>query len=80
MDITKAVFASDRRPLMKDCSCFVCQNYSRAYINHLFRARELLAYRLATYHNLWFITDLMRQMREAITSGEFLKLKKELLG
>ncbi|MDP3998216.1 MAG: tRNA guanosine(34) transglycosylase Tgt [bacterium] len=80
MDIIKAKYATDPKPIMHDCRCYVCQNYSRAYINHLFRSRELLAYRLATYHNLWFMTDLMRQIREAIIRGEFLKLKKDWLG
>lgn len=80
MDIIKAKYAADRKPIMQNCKCHVCQSYSRAYLNHLFRARELLAYRLATYHNLWFITDLMRQIREATQKGRFQKLKKQWLG
>jgi len=80
VDITKSVFADDPRPINEDCDCYVCKNFSRAYLNHLFRARELLAYRLATYHNLYFMENLFAKIREAIKKGEFLKLKKQWLG
>jgi len=79
-DITKAEFTKDAKSPDPECQCFVCQNFSRAYLNHLFRAKELLAYRLATYHNLYFMENLFAKIREAIKKGEFLKLKKEWLG
>lgn len=79
-DITKAEFREDPKPPDSECDCFVCRNFSRAYLNHLFRARELLAYRLATYHNLYFMEKLFAQIREAIKRQEFLKLKKGWLG
>ena len=79
-DITKSDFINDANPLDPECQCFVCQNFSRAYLNHLFRAKELLAYRLATYHNLYFMEQLFAKIREAIKKGEFLKLKKQWLG
>ena len=79
-DITKAKFAEDKRPLDPQCDCYVCKNFSRAYICHLFRSRELLAYRLATYHNLYFINRLLSQIRQAINEGSLEKLEKEWLG
>jgi tRNA-guanine transglycosylase len=74
-DITKSIFVDDAKPLEESCDCFVCRNFSRGYLNHLFRARELLAYRLASYHNLYFLEKLFSQIRKAIKKGEFLKLK-----
>lgn len=53
-------------PIDKNCTCFVCQHYTRAYLHHLFKAHELTAYTLATIHNLHFMVDLMRQYREKI--------------
>ena len=79
LDITKSVFAKDPRSIEEGCRCFTCRNFSRAYINHLFRVHELLAYRLATIHNLYFVNNLVTQIREAIKKGEFLELKKEWL-
>lgn len=77
MDITKAEYAKDKRPIDEECECEVCQNYSRAYINHLFRAKELLAYRLASYHNIYFVEKLVGNIRKSIKEGKFLELKKE---
>lgn len=79
LDITKSVFAKDQRPIAKGCLCYACQNFTRGYLNHLFRAQELLAYRLATYHNLYFMENLMHQIREAIAKGKFSELKKRWL-
>jgi len=79
-EITKTKFAEDKKPLDPRCRCYVCQNFNRAYICHLFRSRELLAYRLATYHNLYFINQLMKQIRQAIKEGSVEKLEKEWLG
>lgn len=78
-DVTKASFSLDKSPLVKGCPCYTCRNFSRAYIHHLFRCRELIAYRLATIHNLFFFGDLMEKMREAVAENSFLKLKKEWL-
>ena len=79
-DITKTKFAEDKKPLDPQCDCYVCRNFTRAYICHLFRSRELLAYRLATYHNLYFINKLVTQIRQAIKENKLEKLKKEWLG
>ena len=79
IDINKTEFGKDLRPLDEICNCWVCQNYSRAYLHHLFRARELLAYRLASFHNLCFMENLVAQIRKSIKEGNFLSLKKEWL-
>ena len=80
LDITKSLYARDQRPLAKDCPCMVCQKFTRGYVSHLFRAKELLAYRLATYHNIFFITDVVRQIRIALQEDRFAVLKKQWLG
>jgi len=79
IDITKQIFAKDINPIEKDCLCYTCRHFSRAYLHHLFRVRELLAYRLATIHNLYFVISLMGEIREAIKTGRFLELKKQWL-
>lgn len=76
MDITNVKFRDDPEPVVPGCDCYTCQSYSRAYLNHLFRARELLAYRLATIHNVRFMMRLMGEIRGAISDGKFAKLKK----
>jgi len=64
-------FRDDPRPVQEDCPCILCRRFSRAYLAHLFRAQELLAYRLATCHNLTFTLDFMTRIRAAIRSGTF---------
>lgn len=64
--ITQSVFKSDISPIDKQCTCYTCQKFSRAYLYHLFKQRELLGYRLATIHNLYFIEDFFKRIREAI--------------
>ncbi len=62
-----------------NCNCYTCRNYSRAYIRHLVKAEELLAYRLVTIHNLYFFKKLMEQIRESIKNDSFHELKKSIL-
>jgi len=64
LQIDKAKFASDFKPIDGNCSCYTCQNFSRAYLNHLFRTSEPLALRLATIHNLKFYLELMEGLRK----------------
>jgi len=64
-------FLDDPGPVQEDCPCPLCRRFSRAYIAHLFRAKELLAYRLATCHNLTFTLDFMDRIRMSIRSGTF---------
>jgi queuine tRNA-ribosyltransferase len=69
LNIANAVHREDRRPVEEGCPCEGCRRYSRAYLAHLFRAKELLYYRLATLHNLQHYLDLVRGAREAIVAG-----------
>lgn len=80
LDITKFTYERDSGPLDATCDCSTCKNYTRAYINHLFRVKELLAYRLLSYHNVYFILNLTKKIREAIWEGNFAALKNEWLG
>jgi queuine tRNA-ribosyltransferase len=64
-------------PIDAHCTCYTCRHYSRAYLRHLYTARELLAYRLNTIHNLWYFLELMRRMRRAIGAGAFKEFKAE---
>jgi queuine tRNA-ribosyltransferase len=76
INIRQKKFKEDKKPIDKNCSCYVCKNYSRAYLRHLLVAKEISFHRLASYHNEHFILRLMEQIRESINSGTFLKLKK----
>jgi queuine tRNA-ribosyltransferase len=69
----------DFSPIDKECGCKVCKNYSRAYMRHLFKTKEILCSMLASYHNLYFINDLVLNARRAIEEGRFSDFKKEFL-
>ena len=71
-------FLDDPAPVQEDCPCLLCRPFSRAYLAHLFRAKELLAYRLATCHNLTFTLDFMARIRTAIRAGTFPAIVPEL--
>lgn len=76
--IKNSKYAKDPRPL--DISDnYVCKNYTRAYIRHLFKADEILGQRLATYHNIWFLLNLMKQARQAIFENRFKSFKEEFI-
>ncbi|MCW2278064.1 tRNA guanosine(34) transglycosylase Tgt [Heliophilum fasciatum] len=77
--IRNAQYARDFEPLDPNCSCSTCRNYSRAYLRHLYKAEEILAYRLLTMHNLHMLLQLMRDMRQAIIDGSFVAFKKSFL-
>jgi tRNA-guanine transglycosylase len=79
VDITKARYAADFGPIESGCTCYTCSNFTRAYIHHLFHVKELLGYRLATIHNLYFIHRLVNDIRGAIEQNQFLELKKKWL-
>jgi queuine tRNA-ribosyltransferase len=78
LNMRNAQFADDPRPVQEGCRCLLCRNFSRAYLAHLFRSEELLAYRLATCHNLTFTLDFMAEIRFALRSGTFLERMPEL--
>lgn len=71
LNIRNGRFLDDGRPVQEDCPCRLCRSFSRAYLAHLFRAQELLAYRLATCHNLTFTLDFMAKIRAALRAGTF---------
>ncbi|MBN1913563.1 MAG: tRNA guanosine(34) transglycosylase Tgt [Candidatus Omnitrophica bacterium] len=77
--IKNSPFIEDFSPLDKNCNCYTCKNYSRAYLRHLFNANEYLAPRLISLHNIYFFLELMRNAREAIAQDRFLEFKKEFL-
>ncbi len=77
INILNTKYKTDKKPLDPKCNCHTCQNYSRAYLHHLFKAGEMTAYRLATIHNVHFMLNLMKEIREAIKEDRFMKLKKE---
>lgn len=79
MQVTNEKFKLDSEPLDPGCECYACKNFSKGYINHLFKANELLGMRLTTYHNVYFVTKLMKEMREAIDDKEFWELKDKWL-
>ena len=79
INMRNARFARDRAPIEAGCQCYTCRNFSRAYMRHLFKAGELLASRLATIHNVHFLLDLMRDIREAIAGGSFPSFREDFL-
>lgn len=79
MNLLNAKYELDDRPIDPDCACPTCQHYSRAYIRHLFKAKEMLAMRLCVLHNLYFYNHLMQNIRDAIDQDRFEEYKKEKL-
>jgi len=77
--LKKAENRLDFMPIDEECGCKVCRTYSRAYLRHLFKAREILCSILASYHNLYFINELVLNARKAIREQRFLEFKKEFL-
>lgn len=72
-------FAEAFTPLDKECDCYVCKNFTKSYIRHLFREEEILSYRLLTYHNLYFLKNLMKNIRLSIKDNRFKEFKAEFL-
>jgi queuine tRNA-ribosyltransferase len=72
-------YRMDFQPIDGDCRCETCRNHTRSYLRHLFKAREIEAAVLATHHNLAFIQDLVRSIRDAVRQGEFMRFKQSFL-
>jgi len=72
-------YRKDMSPIESDCECYTCKNYSRAYISHLFHGKEMLGGTLASIHNIYFIVNLVKQIRQSIFNNNFDKFKKEFL-
>ena len=79
VNIRRATYSKMDRPLDPDCDCYTCRTFSAAYLSHLFRSEELLALRLATVHNLRFISNLMRDIRNGILDGTFNAFRQDFL-
>jgi queuine tRNA-ribosyltransferase len=76
LNLRNARFQDDPGPVDPHCGCETCRNHSRAYLAHLFRAEELLAYRLSSVHNVTYTLDLMGRIRGALADGSFASLRK----
>ncbi len=79
-NVSNAPFRRDFNPIDEQCDCYTCTHYTRAYLNHLFRGKEMLAATLATIHNERFIVRLVDQMRQALLDGNFKDMKADFLG
>lgn len=79
LNLMNARFELDDRPIDETCNCPVCKTYTRAYIRHLFKAKEMLAMRFCVMHNLYFYNNLMQEIRDALDADRFHEYKKEKL-
>ena len=77
--VRNAAFSMDEKPLDKNCDCYACKNFSRAYIRHLFNTEEILGLQLVSLHNIYFYLELMRKIRQAIKNDRFIEFKKNFL-
>jgi queuine tRNA-ribosyltransferase len=80
LNLRNSLLQDDPGPIDPACACEACRNHSRAYLAHLFRARELLAYRLATIHNVTWTLELMRRLRASLADGTFAGLRQRIAG
>jgi queuine tRNA-ribosyltransferase len=78
-NVRNSRFEQETGPIEQGCRCYTCRRFSLAYLRHLFKAKELLAYRLATIHNLHFMLQLVRDMRSAIREGDFTRFRSDFL-
>jgi queuine tRNA-ribosyltransferase len=78
ISIKRAEFAEDDTPLDPHCSCYTCRNFSKAYLRHLYQAREILSYRLNTIHNLTYFLTVVTEARLAIQEGTFQTFKSRM--
>ena len=76
INIKNSKYKLDKKPIDKNCSCLTCKNYSRAYLNHLYKSQELAYYKLASLHNVNFMLRLMEKIRNSIDNNSFDKLKR----
>jgi queuine tRNA-ribosyltransferase len=74
--VKNAQFARDYRPIDENCDCYTCRNYSRAYIRHLIKCDETFGIRLTSYHNLHFLLNMMKQVRQAIMDDNLLEFRQ----
>ena len=79
VNIRRAAYSKMDRPIQADCDCYTCRTFTAAYLSHLFRSEELLGLRLASIHNLRFISNLMKDIRNAILNGTFKSFRENFL-
>ena len=79
LNLFNAKYELDERPIEEGCQCPACRRYSRAYIRHLLKAKEMLGMRLCVLHNLYFYNHMMEEIRDALDDGRFAQYKKEKL-
>ena len=72
-----AQYARDFRPIDENCDCYTCRNYTRAYVRHLIKTDELFGMRLASIHNVYFLLELMRNVRKAIMDDQLLEFRED---
>ena len=77
MNLLNQKYETDQSPIDSECDCPACRNYSRAYIRHLFKAKEMLGMRLCVLHNLYFYNHLMEEIRLAIAEDRFEEYRRE---
>ena len=77
VNIRNAKFKDDASPIDENCSCYTCKNFTKAYLNHLYKAGEMTYFRLASYHNIYYYLNLMKQAREAILNDSWCEFKEE---
>jgi queuine tRNA-ribosyltransferase/7-cyano-7-deazaguanine tRNA-ribosyltransferase len=75
--ITNSKYKLDKEPIDKNCNCYVCKNFSRGYINHLFKTKEILGMYLLSYHNIYYFVNLMKEIRSAIELNKFEQMFSE---
>lgn len=79
INLRNAQYAEDPRPVQEGCGCYTCRTFSRAYLRHLYKAREISALRFGTIHNVYFMQDLMRRIRQSIAEGCFADFRADFL-
>lgn len=79
MNMKNKKYERDWAPLEEGCHCYTCTHYSRAYIRHLYKSEELLAFRLVTIHNLYFLLQFMTDMRQSIIDGNFSEFRENFM-
>jgi queuine tRNA-ribosyltransferase len=77
LNIKKAEYKEDESPIDEACDCYTCKNFSKGYLNHLYRAKEITYFRLGSIHNIHYYLSLMKEAREAILTDNWLEFKKE---
>jgi queuine tRNA-ribosyltransferase len=79
INLMNAQFVKDFTKLESDCECYTCKNYTKAYLSHLYRSKEMLGPTLGSIHNVYFINKLVSDMRQAILDDTFFEFKEEFL-